>query len=103
MPASNTGAAPKVLATIETAIPAQPHESSSPISMPSRAEPEATVLLRDTDVHQPELVRLRDHVGRVRRVLVVLGRAGADLLLRELVRELAQRLLLVREREGDAG
>ncbi len=36
LPAIITGAAPRVLATIETAIPAQPQESSSPTSMPSK-------------------------------------------------------------------
>ena len=36
LPASTTGAAPSVLTTIETAIPAQPQASSSPASMPSK-------------------------------------------------------------------
>jgi hypothetical protein len=31
-----TGAAPSVFAMIDTVTPAQPHESSSPISMPSK-------------------------------------------------------------------
>ena len=62
----------------------------------------AAVLLREVDVHQADLVRLRDHVGRMRRVLVVLGGLRADLLLGELARQLAQRLLLVAERERDA-
>src|SRR5436190_3476566 len=35
-PARKTGAEPSVLATIETAMPAQPHESSSPISIPAK-------------------------------------------------------------------
>jgi len=47
-------------------------------------------------------VRLRDHVGRVDLVLVVLGGLRADLLLGELVRELAQRPLLLGQRKGDA-
>jgi hypothetical protein len=64
-------------------------------------EPEASVLLRDVDVHQAELVRRLDHVGRVRLVLVVVGRLGPDLLLGELARERAQLLLLLRERERD--
>jgi hypothetical protein len=52
-------------------------------------------------VHQPEVVRLRDQVGRVRRVLVVLSRLGTDLLLRELARQFAQGALLVAEGERD--
>ena len=36
VPAIITGAEPRVLATIETAMPAQPHESSSPTSIPSK-------------------------------------------------------------------
>ena len=35
-PAISTGPAPSVFATIETAMPAQPHESSSPMSIPSK-------------------------------------------------------------------
>ena len=89
---------------IEVPIPEQPQQSSSPISAPSSApSPAPAELLGDVRVHQPDLVRLRDHVGRVRLVLVVLGRLRPDLLLGELVRQLAQRALLVRQREGDAG
>ena len=65
------------------------------------AEAGAAVLLRDVQVHQAELVRLRDHVGRVLHLLVVLVLFGPDLLGREVARELPQRLLLVRQREGD--
>jgi hypothetical protein len=54
------------------------------------------------DVHQPELVSLGEDVGGVGMVLVVLGRLRADLLLRELVRERAQRALLVGELELEA-
>jgi hypothetical protein len=64
-------------------------------------ELEATVLGRDVRVQQAELVRLGDHVGGVRRVLVVLGGPRPDLLLRELVRELAERLLLVGQGKRD--
>jgi hypothetical protein len=53
------------------------------------------------EVDQPELVRLRDDVGRMRRVLVVLGLSRPDLLLGELVREVAQGLLLVGQLERD--
>ena len=41
------------------------------------AEAGAAELLREVRVHQPDLVRLRDHVGRMRLVLVVLGRDSA--------------------------
>ena len=58
-------------------------------------------LLRDVDVHQAELVRLRDHVRRVRLMLVVLGGDRADLLLGELVRQRAQVALLVGQGERD--
>jgi hypothetical protein len=68
-----------------------------------RAEAGPAELLGDVGVHQPHLVRLRDHIGRVGLVLVVLGRLGADLLLRKLVRQLTQRALLVGQLEGDAG
>src|ERR1044072_6235170 len=67
-----------------------------------RAEAGAAELLGHVRVHQADLVRLRDHVGGGRLVLVVLGGLRADLLLRELVRELTQRALLLREREGDS-
>ena len=59
-------------------------------------------LRRDVQVHQADLVRLRDHVGRVDHVPVVLGLPGPDLPLREVVRELAERALLVRQGERDA-
>jgi hypothetical protein len=67
-----------------------------------RLEPEAAVLLGDVDVHQAELVRLRDDVSRVRLVLVVLGRLRPDLLLGELACERPQLLLLVGQRERNA-
>ena len=87
---------------IETAMPgAAPGEllaDQHPVEAPAAR---AAVLLGHVRVHQPDLVRLRDHVDRVRRVLVVLGRLRPDLLLRELARERAQLLLLVRQRERD--
>jgi len=58
--------------------------------------------LRHMQVHQSQLVCLGDHVRGVRLVLVVLGSLRSDLLLRELARQLPQRLLLVRERERDS-
>ena len=75
---------------IETVMPEQPQDSSSPTRMPSKTErpgpPNSSGMWMFI---RPELVRLRDHVGGMRRVHVVLGRARADLLLGELVRELA--------------
>ena len=67
-----------------------------------RRKPEPAERLGDVEVHEAELVRLRDHVDRVRRVLVVLGRLRPDLLLGELARERAQLALLGRQRERDA-
>jgi hypothetical protein len=66
-----------------------------------QAELRSPVLGRDVDVHQPDLVRLGDHVGGVRHLVVVLGRPRPDLLRGELVRELAQRLLLLAERKRE--
>ena len=83
-------------------MPAQPHESSSPTSMPSKPAVRGRRAPRARGVHQPDLVRLRDHVGGMRRVLVVLGRARPDLALGEVPRQLAQRLLLVGQGERDA-
>ncbi len=56
----------------------------------------------DVQVEQPDLVGLGDDVGRMGGVLVVRRGARADLVARELPRELAERLLLVVEGEGDA-
>jgi len=67
-----------------------------------RAEPEAAVLGGYVQVHQPERVRLLDHVGRVAHLDVVQRRLGADLLGRELARQRAQLPLFVRQRERDA-
>src|SRR6266478_4357415 len=67
-----------------------------------RAELEASVGLWNVDVHQPELVGLRNHVRGVDRALVVLALLRADLSLGEVVRQLAKRLLLVPEAERDA-
>jgi hypothetical protein len=61
----------------------------------------AAVLLLDVGVHQPELPRLVDDVLRPRAVLVVLPGDGTYLLDGEVMRHLAQGLLLVGEREID--
>src|SRR4029450_2237510 len=58
--------------------------------------PESPERFRHMEIHEPELVRLRDDVGRMRRVLVVLGRLRPNLLLRELACERSQLSLLPR-------
>ena len=84
-------------------MPEQPQLSSSPTSIPSNAfETEPAVLDGHMQVHQPERVRLRDHLDRVAHVHVVLGRDRPDLLRRELARKRAQFLLFVGEGERDA-
>ncbi len=65
------------------------------------AEAGAAVLLGDVGVHQPHLPRLLEDLLGPRAVLVVLPGDRADLLLGEVVRQLAQVLLLVCEREID--
>ena len=52
------------------------------------AELEAAVGLGDVHVHQPELVGLRNQIGGMRRVLVVLALLRADLPLREIMGEI---------------
>jgi hypothetical protein len=54
-------------------------------------------------VHQAQLPGLAEHLLGPRSVAVVLPGDGTDLLLGELVRHLAQRLLFVGEREIDHG
>jgi hypothetical protein len=66
------------------------------------AELEAPIGLRNVDVHQAELVRLGEHIRGVDRALVILAFLRPDLPLREVVGEVAQRLLLVGEPERDA-
>ena len=103
LPAMITGPEPSPLAPIEVAIPEQPQFSSSRDEHAVEGgEAEAAEALGHVQVHQAELVRLRDHVGRVRLVLVVLGRLRPDLLLGEVARELAEVLLLLAQGERDA-
>ncbi len=103
VPAIRIGPAPRPLAPIDVPMPEQPQLSSSPTSIPSKhgssgaAEP-----LRQVQVHEADLVRLGDDVGRMRLMLVTLRRARPDLVLGERAREGAQLLLLVGEGEGDA-
>ena len=59
----------------------------------------AAVLLGDVGVHQPDLPGLLDDLLRPGAVAVVVPGDLADLLLGEVVRELAQVLLLVGQRE----
>jgi hypothetical protein len=55
------------------------------------------------DIHEAELERLFDDLLRPGAVAVVVPGDGANLLLGEAVRELAQVLLLVGEREINHG
>ena len=83
---------------IETAMPEQPQESSSPIRIPSNAErpgpPNSSGMWMFIS---PSSCAFAKHVFRMGRVLVVVGGAGPDLLLGELVGERAQVALLVRQ------
>ena len=67
-----------------------------------RGEARPTELDGDVEVHQPERVRLLDHLGGVAHRDVALGLERPDLLLGELAREGAQLLLLLGECEGNA-
>ena len=58
--------------------------------------------LGNMEVHEAQLVCLGDHIGRVRRVLVVCGGFRPYLLLGELACERAQLALLRGEGERDA-
>ena len=72
-------------------MPAQPQESSSPISIPSKpGRPSPPYSSGMWGFIRPDLVGLRDHVGRMGRMLVVLGGARPDLPLGELPRQRAQ-------------
>ena len=96
-----TGAAPSPLQPSDVAMPEQPQQSSSRDEHAvEERELGPAVLGRDVEVHQADRVRLRQHVGRMGHVHVVLGRLRADLLLGEVVRQLPQRALLVGQREG---
>ncbi len=65
------------------------------------AQPRPAVLLGHVGVHETDLVGLLDDLLRPGAVLVELPRDRADLLLREVVGQLAQGLLLVGQREVD--
>ncbi len=97
-----TGAEARPLAPSDVWMPEQPQESSSSISAAVEVgEADPAVLLGDVGVHQPDLPGLVDDVLGPGAVLVVLPSDGTDLLLGEVVRHVAQVLLLVGEREVD--
>ena len=103
LPAMITGAEPSPLAPIEVAIAgAAPVQLLRDEHAVEGGEAEAAEALGHVQVHQAELVRLRDHVGRVGLVLVVLGRLRPDLLRGEVARELAEVLLLLAQGERNA-
>ena len=66
-------------------------------------EPGAAVGLGDVDVHEAHLPRLVDDLLGPGAVAVVVPGDGADLLLGEVVGQLAQILLLVGQREVNQG
>ena len=66
-------------------------------------EPGADVGLGDVDVHETHLPRLVDDLLGPRTVAVVVPGHGANLLLGEVVGQLAEILLLVRQREVNQG
>src|SRR5262249_35123435 len=65
------------------------------------AEAEPAVLRRDVRVQEPELPRLPDDVARKLPGLIVMRRPRPDLVERGIVRQIAQRSLLVGQREID--
>ena len=68
-----------------------------------RRQAGAAEALGHVPAEEPQLVGRGDDVGRMRGVLVVLGRLRPDLLRREVVRQLPQGSLLVGERERRTG
>ena len=82
---ADAGAAPAELLLDQTAV--------------EGVETGAAVLLGELGVHEADLVRLLDDLLRPGGVSVVVPRDGADLLLGEVVRQLAQVFLLVGEGE----
>ena len=103
LPAAITGPAPRPLQPSDVPMPEQPQFSSSATSAAlEQVELGPAVLGRDVQVHQADRMRLRDHVGGMGHVDVVLGGLRPDLLLGEVVRQLAQRALLVGQGEGHA-
>ena len=85
---ADAGAAPVELLADEDPVEGRKLRASEPLG--------------EVQVHQADLVRLGDDVGRMGLMLVALRRARPDLLLGERARERAQLLLLVAEGERDA-
>ena len=99
-----TGADASPLHISEVPMPEHPQPNSSSIRQPSSVcSPPPAVLLGDLDVHQADLVGLLDDLLRPDRVPVVIPRDGPDLLLGEVVGQLAQVFLLVGEGEVNQG
>src|SRR5919112_1934187 len=98
------------LSPLRTAVVRMP-DTSEPASPPAEllpdqttggeSEPGPAVLLRDVVVHQAELPGLLDDLRGEGGVLVQLPGDRPDLLLGEVVGELANVLLLVGKREVD--
>ena len=77
-------------------MPEQPQPNSSSIRQPERkSRPGPAVLLGHVGVHQADLPGLLDDLLRPGAFLVEVPGDLADLLLGEVVRQLAQVLLLV--------
>jgi hypothetical protein len=88
-----TGPAPRPFARIDLLSDEHPVEGG---------KAEAAVLGRHVEVHQAELVRVRDHLRGVSHLGVVLGFTRPDLAFRERVGEPAQLLLLLGQGERNA-
>ena len=103
-PPSASGAEASPLALIDVAMPgAAPRQLLLDQRAVEVGGARAAVLLGRVRVHEAELPRLAQHFLRPRAVPVVLPGDWTDLLGGEVVRHLAQRLLLVGQGEVDHG
>ena len=99
-PPSATGVIARPLAASEVPMPEQPQPNSSSIRQPERKSSPGPPYSSGTWVFiKPDLPGLLDDLLRPGAVLVVLPGDLADLLLGEVVRQLAQILLLVGQGE----